>query len=506
MVLSLLLAVPPITALVCRLLYRTRRVVEVVNALGALATAALALAVAANVARHGARQFAGGVFYVDALSAVMLAVVGVVGGTAALVSIAYIRHDLGERRIPDGRRGVGWYYLGLHMFLWTMLVTVCLNNLGLLWVGIEATTLASALLVGFYRTKAALEAAWKYIILCTVGITVALFGVLLTYYASLQAAGSGAASLNWTALSQSAHGLDPTMMRLAFVFVLVGFGTKAGFAPLHTWLADAHSQAPSPISAMLSAVLLPCALYGILRFHAITAAATGTAFSSNLLLAFGLLSVVLAVPFIVIQRDLKRLLAYSSVEHIGLMAVAFGIGGPFGIYAGILHLVNHAVTKALLFFTAGEIGQRFGTRRISAIRGVIQTTPLIGWLLLLGVLAITGSPPSGIFVSELTIAGAGLAGNPVQVGASVMVVLLLGVVFAGMLFHALRLIYGSPGRMAEPVASAGARRSSELAWVAPLVPLLLMLVVFGIVIPAPVSRLFQDVATALSPVAQSALR
>ena len=506
MLLSLLLALPPITALVCRLLYRRRRTMEAVNALGALATVALALGVAADVARHGAHEVAGGVFYVDALSAVMLAVIAIVGGTAALVSISYIQHDLDERLIPDGRRGVGWYYLGLHIFLWTMLVTVCLNNLGLLWVGIEATTLASALLVGFYRTKAALEAAWKYIILCTVGITIALFGVLLTYYASLQAAGTGAASLNWTALSRSAQGLDPTMMRLAFVFVLVGFGTKAGFAPLHTWLADAHSQAPSPISAMLSAVLLPCALYGILRFHAITLAATGTTFSSNLLLAFGILSVVLAVPFIVVQRDLKRLLAYSSVEHIGLMAVAFGIGGPLGIYAGILHLVNHAVTKALLFFAAGEIGQRFGTRRISAIRGVIQASPLVGWLLLLGVLAITGSPPTGIFISEFTIAGAGLAGDRIQVVAGVAIVLLLGVVFAGMLFHALRLVYGAPERIAERGAPAGGRKISDLAWIAPLVPLLLLLVLFGIVVPAPISRLFEDVATTLSPVTLNALR
>lgn len=499
-----LLVAPLLTAIACRLLYRRRQVMEGLNSLGALVTTLLALVVASDVAQHGPRDALGGVLYVDALSAVMLATIAVVSLAGAFVSIGYLRRDLAARHIPDGQRGVGWYYLGLHVFIWTMLVTVSVDNLGLLWVGIEATTLASALLVGFYRTKAALEAAWKYVILCTVGITFALFGVLLTYYASAQAMGAEAASLDWSVLRGGAGQLDPAMMRLAFVFVVVGFGTKAGFAPLHTWLADAHSQAPSPISGMLSGILLACALYGILRFHAITAAATGTNFSANLLLAFGVLSVAVAVPFIIVQRDLKRLLAYSSVEHLGLMAVAFGIGGPLGTYAGVLHLVNHAATKALLFFAAGDIVQRFGTRRISAIRGAIHAAPLAGWLLLFGVFAITGAPPAGIFVSELAIAGAGLTGTWLQVAAAVTVVLLLGIVFAGMLAHALRLVYGTPFQPLDVRVSGGGSRSAQVAWWAALVPLVIVVVLLGVVVPEPVSHLFEDVVTALSPVTRNA--
>jgi hydrogenase-4 component F len=389
-----------------------------------------------------------------------------------------------------------------------MLATVSVDNLGLLWVGIEATTLASALLVGFYRTRPALEAAWKYIILCTVGITFALFGVLLTYYASAQG-GDGSASLDWTDLSLHATSLDPDMMRLAFVFILIGFGTKAGFAPLHTWLADAHSQAPSPVSGVLSGVLLACALYGILRFHVITAGATQSAFSSNLLLAFGVLSVAFAVPFIIVQRDLKRLLAYSSVEHVGLMAVAFGIGGPLGTTAGLLHLVNHAATKALLFFVAGDIAQRFGTRRISALRGVIQVAPLAGWALLLGILAITGMPPFSIFISEIAIASAGFSGDREALVATVAVVLLLGLVFAGLLAQGLRVVYGSPPRegAAAPHGVQPTRPWREdVMWVATIVPLGALVLMFGLYVPEPVTDLLNDVSAVLQPVSGSASR
>ncbi|HUG15736.1 MAG TPA: hydrogenase 4 subunit F [Thermomicrobiales bacterium] len=492
-----LLVVPLLTALTCRLLYRRPRAMETVNAFGALSMMALALAVAVDVARTGPREALSGLLYVDALSAVMLGTIGVIGAAAALVSIRYLRHDLAIHHVPDGRRGAGWYYLGLHGFIWTMLFTVSVDNLGLLWVGIEATTLASALLVGFYRTGAALEAAWKYVILCTVGITFALFGVLLTYFAAVETAAAGAASLDWTRLSLEAGQLDPAIMKLAFVFILVGFGAKAGFAPLHTWLADAHSLAPSPISGLLSGVLLSCALYGILRFHMLTTVATGTDFSGNLLLGFGLLSIAVATPFILVQRDVKRLLAYSSIEHIGLIAVAFGIGGPLGVYAGTLHLVNHAATKALLFFVTGDIVQRFGTRRISAIRGVLRASPLAGWLLLLGVFAITGVPPSGVFISELSIASAGLMGNRLQAVVAVAVVLLLGVIFAGMVAHALRIAYGARGP-SDAHASGPSGPRFDLPWLAAIIPLAALVVVFGLVVPEPISALFEDVAGVLS--------
>ncbi|HLT20873.1 MAG TPA: hydrogenase 4 subunit F [Thermomicrobiales bacterium] len=508
MLLLALLIAPLLVAIPCRLLYRRQPLIERLNVAGALLTALLAGAVVVDVASNGPQDDPIGLFYVDALSAVLIGTVATVGLAAALVSVGYLRRDLRAGHLLDGRKDLGWYYFGFHIFIWTMLATVSVANLGLLWVGIEATTLASALLVGFYRTKAALEAAWKYIILCTVGITFALFGVLLTYYAAVQASGDGA-SLEWTALSANAALLDPALMKLAFVFILIGFGTKAGFAPLHTWLADAHSQAPSPISGVLSGVLLACALYAILRFQALTAAATGTDFASNLLLAFGVFSVAVALPFIVIQRDLKRLLAYSSVEHIGLMAVAFGIGGPLGMAAGLLHLVNHALTKALLFFVAGDIAQRFGTRRISALRGVVRIAPLAGWLLLAGILAIAGMPPFSIFVSEIAIASAGFAGSREALIASALVVVLLGLIFAGLLAQGLRVVYGAPP--AEDVAAShgGSPRRvwrEDLLWIAAVAPLALAVLLLGLHVPGPVTDLFDDVSATLQPLATTASR
>ena len=463
------------------------------NVAGAAATLLLAVAVLIDVMRAGPVYGAAGVLYVDALSAYMAATIAIVGFAAALFSVGYLRADLAIGHVPNGESGLRWYYLGFHVFLWTMLATVTVASLGLLWVGIEATTLASALLVGFYRTKAALEAAWKYLVLCTVGITLALFGVVLTYLAASE---GSVASLDWTELMARSGQLDPEMMRLGFVFVLVGFGTKAGFAPLHTWLADAHSQAPSPISAVLSGVLLSCAVYGILRFHMLTTAATDSTFSGRLLLGFGLISVAIAVPFLVVQRDLKRLLAYSSVEHIGLMAVAFGIGGPIGVYAGLLHLVNHAATKALLFFIAGDLVQRFGTRRMSAIRGAIHVAPVLGWGLLLGLLAIAGAPPASIFVSEFGIVTAGFSGDSSDAAASAVIIFLLALAFAGLLAHGLRVSFGAPSPTVHVTARSG--HTARLLPVLAAAPLAAMVLLFGIFVPESVSDLIREVGAILS--------
>jgi hydrogenase-4 component F len=494
-----LLVAPLATGLLCWLAPRLRWR-EAINAAGAATTLVLAAVTLLRVAREGPLDAPWGLLVADALSAFMAVTIAGVGFAAALFSIGYMRADLAAGHVPDGESGLRWYYLGFHIFIWTMLTTVTVASLGLLWVGMEATTLASALLVGFYRTKPALEAVWKYLILCTVGITIALFGVILTYLAGSE---GGIASLDWTDLIAQSDRLDPAMMRLAFVFVLVGFGTKAGFAPLHTWLADAHSQAPSPVSAVLSGVLLSCALYGVLRFHTLTAVVTGSAFSQQLLLGFGVLSVAIAIPFLVVQRDLKRLLAYSSVEHIGLMAVAFGIGGPLGVYAGLLHLVNHAATKALLFFVAGDLVQRFGTRRMSAMRGAIHVAPVLGWGLLLGLLAIAGAPPAGIFVSEFGILAAGFGGEMGEAAASGVVVFLLALGFAGLLAHALRVVYGTPPATITTLPTAPGGRWLSLVASVPLVALVLL---FGIHVPEPVSDLLRQVASIVTLVAPGDIR
>ncbi len=480
-----LLTVPLLTGILCRLLplpsWR-----EWVNVVGATATLGAGIALALRVFGGGPVRALNDLLYVDALGALLLVVVVVVGFLAALYSIGYLRRDVEHGKVLPNQ--VGWYYLGYHMFVWTMLVTGTVNNLGLLWVAIEATTLVSALLVGFYRTEAALEAAWKYLILCTVGITFALFGILLTYYAAAQQLG-GEASLSWTTLMEHAGQLDPGLMKLAFVFVLVGFGTKAGFVPLHTWLPDAHSQAPSPVSAVLSGVLLKCGLYGVIRFHLIVARTVGPEFSSHLLLGFGLLSVVVAVPFILVQRDLKRLLAYHSVEHLGLITTAIGLGGPLGLFAGLLHLFNHAMAKALLFFVAGNLSQHYGTTQMSRIRNALQAMPAIGTLLLMGTLAITGVPPFAIFVTEFGIVGASFAQGYAAVG--VVLIIALAIVFAGAFGHALEMAFGRPRQQLSStlVGPFGA--------VAVAVPTAFVLL-FGVYLPVPVGQAVQQVALIFS--------
>lgn len=441
-----LLGLPLLTSVLCRAV-RSARVIAVIHAVGAFATLCVGLVVVGEVFATGPLSPAGELLYVDQLSAVLISIIVVLDFAAALYSIGYLQREVQSGEVPASQ--LPWYYCGYHAFIWTMLVTVSVNNLGLLWVAVEATTLVSALLVGFYRTPAALEAAWKYLILCTVGIVIALFGVLLTYYASTRLA-AGESGLDWTVLMAHAGQLDPNIMRLAFVFVLIGFGTKAGLAPLHSWLPDAHSQAPSPISALLSGVLLECALYAIFRFHMLASVAVPGGFSARALVTLGLISVSVAVPFILVQRDLKRLLAYSSVEHVGLIATAIGLGGSLGLYAGALHLFNHAIAKALLFFVAGNLTQRYGTTRMSRIRGVVRAMPATGGLLLMGMFAITGLPPFAIFLSEFGIVGAGFAqGNWLAV---VVLIVALGIVFAAAFGHALDMAFGRPRASLEALA------------------------------------------------------
>jgi hydrogenase-4 component F len=430
---------------------------------------------------------AGGILRVDALSALLLLVIVGVGTIAAIYSVGYLRHDVVHGETSGDQ--VGWYYLGLHAFLWTMLSAVLVDNLGLLWVAVEATTLASALLVGFYRTRPALEAAWKYLILCTVGITFALFGLLMTYKATDLVLGEQGATLNWTALLAVAPRLDPGLMKLAFVFIVIGFGAKAGFAPLHAWLPDAHSQAPSPISALLSGVLLNCALYGILRLLPIVNVSVGPDLSHNLLVGFGLLSVGVALPFMLVQRDLKRLLAYSSVEHIGLITVAVGLGGSLALYVGLLHLLNHAITKPLLFFAAGELVQRYGTRRMHAIRGAVRALPVGGPIFLLGAFAIAGLPPSGIFLSELGIVMASFGSGSYMVGIVLMA--LLAVIFASICAHVIPMALGRPARPLEPA-------KPEPATALSLAPLALGVVGLGLWVPPWLSAAIEQAAAVVA--------
>jgi len=413
---------------------------------------ALASWLAWEVTTGGPVRGASSYFAADALSAWLTLATAVVGAGVATYSVPFM--DLHEKHGDFARGLLPWYEPLLHASMAMLLLTLLTSNMGVVWIGLEATTILTAFLVGFYREEASVEAAWKYILLGSVGITLGFFGTVLLYYSSVQAFGFTETGLDWAALQANAPLLDPTLLKLAFVFVLIGYGTKAGLAPMHTWLPDAHSQAPSPISALLSAMFLNVAFYGLLRFHGITSAAV-PGFSGTLLLAFGLFSVLIAAPFIVAQRDYKRLFAYSSVEHMGIAAVGFGIGAPLATFGALLHMFNHAVVKAGLFFTAGNLSLAFGTRRIEAIEGTASKLPATTAGLVLGAAAAAGAPPFAPFISEFLILSAAVQTGQVAV-AAVLVVLLV-VIFGGFLAHVLGMSHGPPrGDPREPSRAASA--------------------------------------------------
>ena len=410
--------------------------IKVINLTGSIFTSLTLLAIIYQITL--CKVFSAGILYVDYLSAVLLLVVAVLSFTSVLFSTSYMERDLKDGHIS--LQMLARYYGLLNLFIFTMICVLVVGNLGLMWVAIEATTLASALLVAFYFNRSALEAAWKYVMVCTVGICLALLGTIILYYTQLNVNGNGSEALNWLMLRDIGFLLDPAMVKLAFVFIFIGYGTKAGLAPMHTWLPDAHSQAPSPVSGLLSGALLSCALYVIMRNMIVVQEAVGSEFVHNLLIVFGLASILIAVPFILVQHDLKRLLAYSSVEHIGLITFGLGIGSPLAVYGALLHIVNHAVAKSALFYLAGVITQEYQTKNIVRIRGLMNVSPILGTMFMIAVLAITGSPPFSIFVSKFTLIWAAFVGGyPILGGVTL---LLLSGIFAGMMYYCLRMCFG----------------------------------------------------------------
>lgn len=421
----------------------------------------------------------------DALSALFLLNFAFISGLALIYSLGYLRH-IGSERFSSAR----WFYALLFFFLFTM-VGVCLSaNLGLLWIMMEATTLASALLVGFYNTEGAVEAGWKYLMVCTVGIAFALFGTIVLYLVAVKSGLRPETALDWLTLKEAAASLgkEGPLLKLAFVFVAVGYGTKAGFVPLHNWLPDAHAEAPSPISALLSAVLINCAMYTLLRYEAIVSLASGVGFTHTLLLVFGVTSVVVAGLLIVVQKDLKRLLAYSSIEHMGIVAIGVGLGGVWGLYGALLHTFNHAVCKAMLFFTAGHVRQSLGTLRMDRIAGLSQSLPRTTSALVLGGLAIAGLPPFGLFVSEFAILREAFAQSRIFV-ASVFLVI-LSVVFGGMLRHIMGMLFDEP-KQTPALADLAFPESLPVALAA------VCLLLFGLHVPAAFNELIHQAIAVL---------
>jgi hydrogenase-4 component F len=376
-------------------------------------------------------------FFVDSFNVFLVALTAFVSFTTTLFSRPYMRIELQKGKLTPGRLRL--YHSMYQMFTFAMLVVLLTNSVGILWVAMEAATLTTVLLISLYRTPASLEAAWKYFILCGVGLAQALFGTILLYFAAEKVLGAGGTALLWTHLYEVKGQLEPTVLALSFVFLLVGYGTKVGLVPLHNWLPDAHAEGPTPISAVLSGLLLNVALYSIIRAKVLVDGALGSHFAGNLMMGFGLLSVVVAAFLLPRQKDIKRLFAYSSIEHMGLMTFAFGMGGPVASFAGMMHMTVHSLTKSAIFFAVGHAAQKSGTQIMADIRGLIDSNPTIGWGLMLGSLAILGMPPFGVFTSEFMLLTATMHEQP---WATPFLLVALGVSFAAIFGKVQPMVFG----------------------------------------------------------------
>jgi hydrogenase-4 component F len=433
--LLLALAIPLIGSAVLGLTGQIDRARDI-NVAFSAATLAAALWLTRDVIKHGTMLVLGNQFLVDSLNVFLVALTAFVAFTTSLFSRPYMRVERDHGRMTPGRLRL--YHSMYQLFTFTMLLALLTNNLGILWVAMEAATLTTVLLVSVYRTPASLEAAWKYFILCGVGIAQALFGTILLYLAAAHALG-GHEGLLWTTLESVKGQLQPTVVALAFVFLLVGYGTKVGLVPVHNWLPDAHAEGPTPISAVLSGLLLNVALYAIVRCKILADGALHSQFAGRLMIGFGLLSVVVAAFFLSRQRDIKRMFAYSSIEHMGLMTFAFGLGGPVATFAGLLHMTVHSLVKSSIFFTVGHATQTAGTQTMEDIRGLIRVSPTVGWGLMLGSLAILGMPPFGVFASEFLILTTAMRELP---WATPFLLLALGVAFAAIFGRVQPMVFG----------------------------------------------------------------
>ena len=408
-----------------------------VNMVVCLATFLAAAALTVRVIAHGPLLVLDRLFFVDSFNVFLVALTAFVGFTTSIFSRQYMRIERDNGRLTPARLRL--YHSMFQVFNFTMLLALLTNNMGILWVAMEAATLATVLLVSLYRTPASLEAAWKYFILCGVGIAQALFGTILLYFAAEKVLGAEGGALLWTELNTVKDQLEPTVLSLAFVFLLVGYGTKVGLVPLHNWLPDAHAEGPTPVSAVLSGLLLNVALYAVVRCKVLVDGSLQTSFAKGLMMGFGMLSVVVAAFLLSRQKDIKRLFAYSSIEHMGIITFAFGMGGPVANFAGLLHMTVHSLTKSAIFFAVGHATQKTGTQLMDGIRGLITISPTVGWGLVLGTLAILGMPPFGVFASEFLILTTAIHDQP---WATPLLLLSLGVAFAAVFSKVQPMVFG----------------------------------------------------------------
>jgi len=420
-------------------------------------------------------------FVLDALNKPFVVLTAFIGFTAAWVSAGYLDREITRRDLRPEQ--VRLYHPLFQVFTLAMMGALVADNLGVMWVAVEGATLATVLLVGLYRTPEGMEAAWKYFILCGVGIALALFGTILLYTAAQPAVGSGAPAMSWTRLIDAARGIDPGALDLAFVFLLIGYGTKAGLAPMQAWLPDAYAEAPTPIAAMLSGALLNVSLYALLRFKALMTAG-GASTAGPLMMGIGLISLMVGALMLYRRRDIKRFFAYSSVEHVGVMTFAFGIGGPAANFAGLLHMLTHGLIKSGVFLAVGDAMQATGTRKIAEIRGLIVSHPAIGWDLLLAVIALAGLPPFGLFNAEFLLAVAAFPDHPVP-----MAIVSLGTLIAlgALVMRIQGVCLGRPS--AEPGPVRGSRVPVRLH--------LVLALIMGLYLPEPLTECLRAAARML---------
>jgi hydrogenase-4 component F len=462
----------PATAAVVLALLPGYRLGASVNVAAALVTFGAGLALLEQ--RPAPGQF----LLVDDLNVFLIVLNTFVGFTTSAFSASYIAHELETGRLTLGY--LRFYHAMYQTLMFAMNLALLANNIGLMWVAIELATLTTVLMVGIYRTHEALEAAWKYFILGSVGIALALFGTILVYLAARPAVGQGVDAMAWTVLIAHATSFDPALLNLAFVFLLLGYGTKVGLAPLHAWLPDAHAEGPTPISAVLSGLLLNVALYAVLRFKIMLAANAAALAPGSLMIALGLASLVFAALMLYRRRDIKRMFAYSSIEHMGIITFAFGMGGPLASFAGLLHMAMHSLTKSAIFFAIGHTAQVKGTQKIAEIRGLTESHPLLGWGLVLGVIAIAGMPPFGIFMSEFLIVTSTFARHPML--AIVLVTgLLIGI--GALVLRVQSIAFG------EPSASHGTIQASYV----PFFIHLMLVLAAGLYLPGALVSWFQTV-------------
>lgn len=463
------------------LIFTNRNVISYVSIVASLVGVVFVILTAVNLSETPDFVIENGLLYLDKISLIFISLVSFVSVMALLYSHGYMQHELEEGAIMTKDYRI--YYFYVNLFVLIMYLTFMVQSLALIWVGVGATTLVSTFLVGFYRNDHSTEAAWKYMMLCSVGITIALIGITLVYASSVGVIEDGNTAMDWTVLMENAASLNPALLKMAMVLIIIGFGTKVGFSPMHTWLPDAHSQAPTPVSGMLSAVLLNCALYAIIRFYMVSEI-TIPGFAKNLLLIFGLLSLFTAACFIVIARDIKRMLAYSSIENMGLIAIGLGIGTEIAIFGALFQLVAHSVTKPLLFYSAGNIIQAYDTREMASITGLKKSMPFTSFMLTAGSLIIIGVPPFAIFAGEFNIILGTVSAGQFIIAAIVLI--LLSVVFAGFLKHILPML---PGKEED-----GVKEHSGIIRKMPFVIMIATTLILGLFVPESVKDMLTETA------------